>query len=105
MNCLRWTTTLREAGGNIGVLPRSPQDRKKQGQAAGLNSLVVLALMGSTGNPLAQLGEFLGIGGEGLELLAGNVVKLPEAEHMAPEWQAAMLSLILVATLALMVSL
>src|ERR1700722_11124260 len=37
-----------QAGGNIGVLPRSRRTPKMQGQAAGLNSLVALALMGST---------------------------------------------------------
>src|ERR1700692_1039637 len=46
LNCLRWTRL--EAGGNVGVLPRSRRTAKMQGQAAGLNSLVALALMGSS---------------------------------------------------------
>jgi hypothetical protein len=38
----------RPRGGNIGVLPRSRRTAKTLDQAAGLNSLVALALMGST---------------------------------------------------------
>jgi len=47
---------------------------QKRRSGAGLNSLVALALMGSTvsvRNPLGQFGEFLGVRRQGLELFAG----------------------------------
>src|ERR1700722_10369535 len=46
LNCLRWTTRLAK-GRQHWRPPAQSQDRKMQGQAAGLNSLVALALIDS----------------------------------------------------------